>query len=260
MSRRPRAVGGDRLRFIEFMLPTLVEQPPEGDDWIHEIKYDGYRTELLIEKGRARAFTRRGFDWSDKYPTIVKAAAELPVQSAIIDGEAIVLDENGVSKPDALRAAMCWEPERLIFVAFDLMHLNGEDLRFRPLIERKARLAELLMRGDSAGGVIQYSQHLEGHGAAFYDQVDRMGLEGMVSKRASSAYRSGRVETSEGEVLRGIDLRGRRRAARAGSPGGGLHGDARQGTPATWAAPSSRSTSKCANGYGRACRRRRASR
>jgi len=193
VSKRPRAAGGDRLRFIEFMLPTLVERPPEGGDWIHEIKYDGYRTELVIQNGKAQAFTRRGFDWSEKYPTIVRAAAELPVTSAIIDGEAVVLDEKGVTKPDALRSAMRWQPERLVFVAFDLMQLNGEDLRFRPLVERKARLEEIVRA--AGGDIIQYSQHVEGNGQAFYDQVDRMGLEGMVSKRATSAYRSGRVET-----------------------------------------------------------------
>jgi bifunctional non-homologous end joining protein LigD len=196
LSERPRAAGGDRLRFIGFMLPTLVERPPEGDDWIHEIKYDGYRTELVIQGGKAQAFTRRGFDWSAKYPTIVSTAAELPVKSAIIDGEAIVLDEKGVTKPDALRSAMRWQPERLVFVAFDLVHLNGEDLRFEPLVERKAKLERLVGgQGGLLHAVIQYSQHIEGNGKGFYDQVDRMGLEGMVSKRANSAYRSGRAET-----------------------------------------------------------------
>jgi bifunctional non-homologous end joining protein LigD len=191
--RRPRAAGGDRLRFIEFILPTLVERPPEGDDWIHEIKYDGYRTELLIQGGECQAFTRRGFDWSAKYPTIVKAAAALPVKSAIVDGEAIVLDEKGMTDIGALRSAMRWQPERLIYVAFDLIHLDGEDLRFRPLVERKAKLEQIV--GAAGNDIIQYSQHVEGNGRAFYDQVDRMGLEGMVSKRASSPYRSGRAET-----------------------------------------------------------------
>jgi bifunctional non-homologous end joining protein LigD len=140
-----------------------------------------------------RKFTVVGEPLPHVAPTIVKAAAELPVKSAIVDGEAVVLDEKGVTKPDALRSAMRWEPERLVFVAFDLMHLDGEDLRFRPLVERKAKLEELI--GAAQGGVIQYSQHVEGNGKAFYDQVDRIGLEGMVSKRASSPYRSGRVET-----------------------------------------------------------------
>src|SRR6185295_15555427 len=89
--------GGDRLRFIPFQLPTLVDEPPAGDGWLHEIKYDGYRTELVIERGQARAFTRRGFDWTEKYRPIVEAAAALPAKSAIIDGEVVVLNDAGLS-------------------------------------------------------------------------------------------------------------------------------------------------------------------
>jgi bifunctional non-homologous end joining protein LigD len=120
-----------RLRFIEFQQPTLVETPPDGDGWIHEIKYDEYRTELVIQNGKARAFTRRGFDWSDKYGPIVEQAAALQVKSAIIDGEVIVLNDNNVSDFSTLRSTIRWQPERLIYVAFDLMHLDGEDLRFK---------------------------------------------------------------------------------------------------------------------------------
>ena len=131
----------DRLSFIEFQSPTLVEQPPEGDDWIHEIKHDGYRTQLVIERGQARAFTRKGFDWSTRYQPIVTAAAELPVKSAILDGEMIVMNEAGISDFHNLRSAMRWQPDRLAFVAFDLLHLDGADLRRRPLMERRTALA-----------------------------------------------------------------------------------------------------------------------
>ena len=179
------------LRFIEFQLPSLVGQPPEGDDWIHEIKWDGYRTELLVANRTARAFTRRGFDWSNRYRPIVEAAAALHVKSAIIDGEIVVLDDKGVSNIGLLRSAMRLQPERMIFVAFDLLHLDGEDLRFKPLIERRARLQEII----PDDGAIQLSQHLEGDGAAFFAEADRLGLEGIVSKRASAPYRSGRTET-----------------------------------------------------------------
>ena len=179
------------LRFIEFQLPSLVAQPPEGDDWIHEIKWDGYRTELIVANGTARAFTRRGFDWSDRYRPIVEAAAALPAKSAIIDGEVVVLDDKGVSNIGQLRSAMRLQPERMIFVAFDLLHLDGEDLRFKPLIERRARLQEII----PDDGAIQLSQHVEGDGAAFFAQADRLGLEGIVSKRASAPYRSGRTAT-----------------------------------------------------------------
>lgn len=88
--------GVGRLSFIEFQMPTLVEKPPKSDGWIHEIKYDGYRTQLIIQPGKAQAFTRRGFDWTDRYGPIVRAAAELKAKSAIIDGEATVLGVTGL--------------------------------------------------------------------------------------------------------------------------------------------------------------------
>jgi hypothetical protein len=115
-------------------------------------------------------------------------------EAAIIDGEVVVFDDKGLTDFQALRSAMRWKPGRLVFVAFDLLHLEGEELRKLPLIERRARLAALLLSGESAGA-IQFSEHVLGSGPAFYREVDRLGLEGMVSKRASSIYRSGRTET-----------------------------------------------------------------
>jgi ATP-dependent DNA ligase len=100
----------------------LTDQPPEGANWIHEVKHDGYRTILVIERGRVRAYTRKGFDWSDRYPGIVSAATKLDCRSAILDGEVIVQDEHGVSDFESLRFAMYWQPDRLIFYAFDLLH------------------------------------------------------------------------------------------------------------------------------------------
>ncbi|MDF3218435.1 DNA ligase, partial [Mesorhizobium ciceri] len=132
--------------------------------------------------------TRRGYDWSSTYKTIVEAAATLSPKSAIIDGEAIVLNGKGVSDFHSLRSAMRWAPDRIIFVAFDLLHLDGVNLRPAPLLERREKLLELV---GPAKGVIQYSHHVHGGGADFYAAVDRMGLEGMVSKRPDSVYRSG---------------------------------------------------------------------
>ena len=114
-----------RLRFIEPQLASPVDQPPEGKHWIHEIKHDGYRCQVLLERGQARVFTRNGYDWSDRYPSIVRAAANLRCQSAIIDGEAIVQDGNGVSDFEALSSAMRRRPHTIILYAFDLMHLDG---------------------------------------------------------------------------------------------------------------------------------------
>jgi bifunctional non-homologous end joining protein LigD len=123
------------LRFIEPQLASPVDQPPEGKHWIHEIKHDGYRCQVLLEQGYARVFTRNGYDWSDRYPSIAHAAAKFPCVSAIIDGEAILQDRNGVSDFDALSSAMRWRPDSIILYAFDLMHLNGKDLRRQPLLE-----------------------------------------------------------------------------------------------------------------------------
>lgn len=183
----------DRLSFIEFQSPTLVEKAPDGGNWLHEIKYDGYRTQLIMEGGTARAFTRRGYDWSLRYKRIVQTAASLRAKSAIIDGEAVVLGETGLPDYQALEREL-GNPgsPRLIFYAFDLLHLNGSDLRQQPLLERKAALEKLLK--DSAP-TLTYAEHLEVSGKDMFAHACRMGLEGIVSKRADSPYRSG-VQTS----------------------------------------------------------------
>lgn len=178
------------LSFIPFMLSTLVEEPPAGDDWIHEIKHDGYRTQIVLQGGQAQAFTRRGADWTGKYRPIVEAASVLPAEAAIIDGEMVVLDENHQSNINAFRLAIGRNPDRLVFIAFDLLHLDGQDLRSRTLTERRQRLQHLIR--DSRA--IQFSEGITGGGQAFYKAVDGMGLEGMVSKRADSRYSSGRTE------------------------------------------------------------------
>ncbi|PBC02285.1 DNA ligase D [Mesorhizobium sp. WSM3860] len=185
--------GKDRLSFIEFQSPTLVEKAPDDGDWLHEIKYDGYRTQLIVEGGIARAFTRRGYDWSYRYRRIVQAAAGLPVKSAIIDGEAVVLGDTGLPDYQALEREL-GNPNspRLIFYAFDLLHLDGRDLRQQPLVERKAALEKLLK--DSAP-TLTYAEHLEVSGRDMFHHACRMGLEGIVSKRADAPYRSG-VQTS----------------------------------------------------------------
>lgn len=110
--------------FVAPMMPTLVEAPPEGDDWIHEVKYDGYRTLVAIDGSSTQAFTRNGFDWSAKYRPIVDEARDLPCSSAIIDGETIVQNTEGVSDFAALRSAIRWHPERLVLYAFDLVMLD----------------------------------------------------------------------------------------------------------------------------------------
>jgi DNA ligase D-like protein (predicted ligase) len=181
------------LRFIEPQLATLVDQPPEGHHWIHELKHDGYRCQVLLERGHARVFTRNGYDWSDCYPTLVRAAAELRCQSAIIDGEAIVQDAKGASDFEALSFAMRSRPDSVILYAFDLMHLNGNDLRQDALIERRAILKALV--GDDEESRIQFSEEFEGDGDALFKACAEHGLEGIVSKLSLAQYRSGRTKT-----------------------------------------------------------------
>ena len=113
------------LPFIEPQLPTLVDQPPEGADWVHELKHDGYRTLLAISRGTAVAYTRNGHDWTECYPGIVAAAAKLPCKSAMLDGEVIVQDARGASDFEALQSALRQRGTPLIFYAFDLLHLDG---------------------------------------------------------------------------------------------------------------------------------------
>jgi len=117
------------LDFIKPQLATAVDYPTPRAGWIHEVKHDGYRTVLIIERRKARAYTRNGFDWTERYPGPTKAAAKLDCRSAIIDGEVIVQDEHGVSDFEALKSAIRWRPQSLILCAFDLLHLNGKDLR-----------------------------------------------------------------------------------------------------------------------------------
>ena len=181
------------LRFIPPQLASPVDQPPEGKHWIHEIKYDGYRCQVLLEGRQARVLTRNGHDWSDRYPYIVRAAANLPCQSAIIDGEAIVQDGNGVSNFDALSSAMHWRPHSIILYAFDLMHINGRDLRQQALSERREILKALVGRDDESH--IQFSDEFHGDGATFFTACADKGIEGIVSKLTLAQYRSGRSKT-----------------------------------------------------------------
>jgi bifunctional non-homologous end joining protein LigD len=136
-----------RLGFIPPQLPSLTDQPAEGADWLHEVKHDGYRTMLLVERGTALAYTRNGHDWSDRYPGIIAAARKLPCRSAILDGEVIVQDARGVSDFEALQTALRSQPTRLIFYAFDLLRLDGKDLLNKHLAFGSGLLRHATVRG-----------------------------------------------------------------------------------------------------------------
>jgi bifunctional non-homologous end joining protein LigD len=166
-------------------LATLVDAVPSGNGWLHEMKYDGYRLEVAVGGGAARAYTRSGLDWSDKFAGIVEQAARLEVRSALIDGEAVVMDEQGRSSFQALQGALKGAPGTIDFIAFDLLELDGEDLTGLPLIERKAMLRKLLPEGDAR---LRYSEHIEGNGEKLLHSFCEAGLEGVISKQASGRY------------------------------------------------------------------------
>jgi len=176
--------------FIAPELCTSVERAPADADWVHEIKFDGYRMQLRAEDGNAVLRTRKGLDWTDKFRAIANAAAKFP--DCIMDGEVVALDAHGAPDFAALQEALSERrSETLIYFVFDLLFLDGEDLRTQPLGTRKARLAALI--GERAGGSIRYVEHFEAAGDAVLKSACQMGLEGLISKRLGAAYRSGRA-------------------------------------------------------------------
>ena len=149
------------------------------------MKYDGYRLELAVGGGTARAYNRSGLDWSDKFAGLVAAAAALPVRSALLDGEAVVVDEAGRSSFQALQNALKGAPASIDYIAFDLLELDGEDLTGEPLEARKEKLRGLLSDGPAS---IRYSDHIAGNGEKLLQGFCAAGLEGVVSKRREGRY------------------------------------------------------------------------
>lgn len=174
--------------FVGPCLPTPTAKPPSGAGWLHEVKFDGYRFQARRDVAGVRLFTRRGSDWSSRFPAALDAMWALRVRSCLIDGEMVVLDEGGLAHFELLRRG-----DRVnrgaCLIAFDLLELNGEDLRPRPIEQRKAALAKLLRR---AGPGLQLCEHMTGDGAVIFEHACRLGCEGIVSKRIGSPYRSGR--------------------------------------------------------------------
>ena len=182
-------------RYSEVQLATLVDKAPEGDEWIHEIKFDGYRLLGLVAGGTARLRTRNGNDWTESFPSIWSMLQHLKIDNAVIDMEAVVLDADGKSSFQALQAALGegGHPERIVAYGFDLLCLNGSDLRKLPLTERKDKLKALLAKSDQR--ILRYSAHFAVDGAQMYKQACAKGLEGIISKRADSRYVAGRQKT-----------------------------------------------------------------
>ncbi|MEO9228507.1 MAG: DNA ligase D [Devosia sp.] len=171
--------------FQPVQLATLVDAVPTGARWLHEMKYDGYRLLVAVGGGSARAYTRSGLDWSDKFAGVVAEAAGLAVGSALLDGEAVVMDADGRSSFQGLQGALKGAPASIDFIAFDLLELDGEDLTGLPLTERKAMLRKIVPEG---GDRIRYSEHIEGNGERLLHSFCDAGLEGVVSKKADGRY------------------------------------------------------------------------
>jgi bifunctional non-homologous end joining protein LigD len=172
-------------------LATLVDRPPSGDEWLHEIKYDGYRIGARVRKGHVSLFTRNGNDWTATFPDIADAVRKLGTEDALIDGEAaVVLPDGRTSFQSLQNTGDAANRGTLVYFVFDLLRLDGGKLEALPLEERKARLRKLV--GARKTGRIRFSEHIEGSGDAFFDQACRSGLEGIVSKRRDRPYRAGR--------------------------------------------------------------------
>nr|WP_295109175.1 DNA ligase D [uncultured Caulobacter sp.] len=188
---KPEKAAAGMPDFVPPQLCRLVDRPPGGGGWAHEIKFDGYRMQLRVEGGKAALRTRTGLDWSDRFPQLIKDAKDLP--DALIDGEVVALDEAGSPSFAGLQAALSDEATQdLIFFAFDLLHAEGEDLTDLPLAERKDRLKALLPKD---GERIRYVEHFKSGGEAVLQSACRMSLEGVVSKKLDAPYRSGKSAT-----------------------------------------------------------------
>jgi bifunctional non-homologous end joining protein LigD len=172
--------------FIEPCLPTKTTTLPSGSQWLHEIKHDGFRIIARKSDGRVRLYSRPGNDFTRSFPLIVEALAGLRSRSCIIDGEAVACDDNGVASFDLIRHHRA--NGSVFLYAFDLIELNGDDLRRDPLEVRKATLASVLATDPGT----RFNEHIEGDGPTVFAHACKMGLEGIVSKRKDSAYRCSR--------------------------------------------------------------------
>jgi bifunctional non-homologous end joining protein LigD len=168
--------------------PTQADRPPSGPGWVHEIKHDGFRLIARRDGAGVRLLTRNGHDWTERYPAVAASLGRLRCRSCVIDGEVAIVDDEGRAAFNRLQDGPRIKPEAILF-AFDLVELNGEDLRREPLLTRKSTLLSLL-KGAPHG--IVYNEHIEGDGPMIFRHACRLGCEGIVSKRAESPYCSGR--------------------------------------------------------------------
>ncbi len=190
-----KSAGGARLPdFVPPSLATHYDSPPRGKEWLHEIKYDGYRIEARLDHGKVTLLTRNEQDWTHRFKPIAAAVAALPAETALLDGELVVEDDKGVSSFSLLQIDLkAGRGDRLVYHVFDLLFLNGDDLTGEPLTARKAALERLLKATDK-NGRIRYTEHIDEDGATVFKHARDMHLEGIISKRKDAPYRSGRSD------------------------------------------------------------------
>src|SRR5712664_2997479 len=190
-SRKPSSSIGIKAPFSGFVEPELatsVDKVPSGERWVHEIKFDGYRVQVQLRDAAIKVFTRRGNDWTNRFRKIASDAWHINAGSVIIDGEVVVPAEDGTTDFSVLQNELKGRSKKIVMVAFDLLYLNGYDLRKLPLFERKALLKKIIAETD-----IQFSESFEVDGGEMYKHACAVGLEGVVSKVRNSRYVSGRV-------------------------------------------------------------------
>ena len=264
VKNRVRGEAAALPEWIRPQLTQLVKEAPDGDQWLHEIKYDGYRMHARLDHGEVRLLTRNGLNRTTKYPQIAAAVAALPARQAYLDGELCGVRADGITSFSMIQLASdAGNAAGLVFFLFDLLYLDGEDLTARPLIDRKERLAGLLA---STGSPLHYSDHQIGLGPAFYEHACAAKVEGIVSKRADAPYvaRQSRV-VAQGQMPqpRGIC---RDRLDRSGRTGGLISAPCCSATtiPAEgWSMPAASapaSTTPSWNGCGASCNRWRSTR
>ncbi|TFV41298.1 non-homologous end-joining DNA ligase [Bradyrhizobium niftali] len=187
--RKPAAIGvkAPFPGFIEPALATAVEKVPSGARWIHEIKFDGYRVQVHLANEEVKVFTRRGHDWTNRFKKVAEDAWHIKAGSAIVDGEIVVPAADGTTDFSVLQNELKGKSTSIVLVAFDLLYLNGRDLRKLSLVARKAELKKII-----AGTNVQFSESFEIEGRSMFEHACKLGLEGVVSKVRDSAYASGR--------------------------------------------------------------------
>lgn len=177
--------------FIEPQLASLATHPPDGKDWIHEIKFDGYRTACQIKNKKVKMLTRSGLDWTDKYKSLAQECKKFRAESAYLDGEIVWVDEKGKTQFQGLQNVLSHKtPDQLYYYVFDLLYLNGEDLKDLPLLERKTRLKKLLQQSHCKN--IIFSEHWNTRGSEILKASCKLDLEGIISKNSALTYESGR--------------------------------------------------------------------